>query len=114
MEASGGYERRLHRHVTERGIKAAIVNPARVRRFAKASGLLAKPVLRQRTALTGGTDRLDAAAIARYGAFARPAPTPVLAGSRQALAPSCSATAASSWPRSPPAASSSAICVCRR
>jgi transposase len=74
MEASGGYERRLHQRLTGRGIRAAIVNPARVRHFAKASGLLAK------------TDRLDAAVIARYGAFAKPAPTPVLAGPRQALA----------------------------
>ena len=39
-----------------------------------ASGLLAK------------TDRLDAAVIARYGAFAKPAPTPVRAGAREALA----------------------------
>jgi hypothetical protein len=60
--------------------------PAQVCHFARASGLLTKPVLRQRTAVTGGTDRLDAAVIARYGAFARPAPTPVLAGSRQAPA----------------------------
>src|SRR5918911_1310500 len=65
MEASGGYERRLREALAGRGIAAAIVNPARVRHFAKASGRLAK------------TDRLDAAAIARYGAFAEPAPTPV-------------------------------------
>jgi transposase len=73
MEASGGYERRLHEALAERGIAAAVVNPARVRHFAKASGLLAK------------TDRLDAAAIARYGAFARPAPTPVPAAARRRL-----------------------------
>lgn len=74
MEASGGYERLLHRLLTERGVEAAVVNPARVRHFAKASGLLAK------------TDRLDAAAIARYGAFAQPRPTPVRAGARAVLA----------------------------
>ena len=74
MEASGGYERLVHRLLTERGIRAAVVNALRVRQFAKATGLLAK------------TDRLDAAAIARYGAFARPAPTPVRAGAREALA----------------------------
>ena len=74
MEASGGYERLAHRLLTERGAKAAIVNALRVRQFAKASGLLAK------------TDRLDAAVIARYGAFARPAPTPLRAGAREALA----------------------------
>lgn len=74
MEASGGYERSAHRLLTARGIKAAVVNPARVRHFAKASGVLAK------------TDRLDAAVIARYGAFARPAPTPVRDGRREVVA----------------------------
>ena len=74
MEASGGYERSAHRLLTARGIKAAVVNPARVRHFAKASGVLAK------------TDRLDAALIARYGAFAHPAPTPVRDGRREAVA----------------------------
>jgi transposase len=74
MEASGGYERLAHRLLTERGIGAAIVNPARVRHFAKASGVLAK------------TDRLDAAVIARYGAFAHPVPTPVRDGPRAILA----------------------------
>ena len=74
MEASGGYERLAHRLLLERGIKAAVVNAFRVRQFAKASGLLAK------------TDRLDAAVIARYGAFAKPVPTPVRAGAREALA----------------------------
>jgi transposase len=74
MEASGGYERLAHRLLTARGIKAAVVNPARVRHFAKASGVLAK------------TDRLDAAVIARYGAFAHPTPTPVRDGRREAVA----------------------------
>lgn len=87
MEASGGYERAAHRWLSERGL-VAIVNAARVRDFARASGLLAK------------TDRLDAAVIARYGAFARPAPG--------RLWPSSWPTAASSRPRSPPAPSSSA------
>jgi transposase len=73
MEASGGYERRLHEALAERGVAAAIVNAKRVRDFARASGRLAK------------TDRLDAAVIARYGAFARPAPTPVPAAARQRL-----------------------------
>lgn len=74
MEASGGYERLAHRLLAEHGIQAAVVNALRVRQFAKASGLLAK------------TDRLDAAVIARYGAFAQPAATPVRAGAREALA----------------------------
>jgi transposase len=74
MEASGGYERRAQRHLSERGLRVAIVNAARVRDFARASGRLAK------------TDRVDAAVIARYGAFARPAPTPLVTGARQMLA----------------------------
>lgn len=74
MEASGGYERLAQRLLGERKIDAAIVNAKRVRDFARASGLLAK------------TDRLDAAIIARYGLFARPAPTPVRGLARQELA----------------------------
>ena len=74
MEASGGYERLAHRLLTQHGYKTAVVNALRVRQFAKASGLLAK------------TDRLDAAVIARYGAFAKPAPTLVRAGAREVLA----------------------------
>src|SRR5687767_10152641 len=74
MEASGGYERLAHRLLTERGAPAAIVNAKRVRDFAKASGVLAK------------TDSIDAAVIARYGVFARPAATPVIDGAQAELA----------------------------
>ena len=74
MAASGGYERLSHRLLSERGFRVAIVNPARVRDFARASGCLAK------------TDRIDAAVIARYGAFARPGSTPRATGARQMLA----------------------------
>jgi transposase len=74
MEASGGYERAAHRDLSARGLRVAIVNAARVRDFARASGRLAK------------TDRIDAEVIARYGAFARPAPTPPVRGGRQILA----------------------------
>jgi transposase len=42
MEASGGYERRLHEAMAGRGTAAAVVNAKRVRDFAKASGVLAK------------------------------------------------------------------------
>jgi transposase len=58
MEASGGYERLPQRLLGARGLRVAVVNAARVRDFAKASGRLAK------------TDRVDAAVIAGYGAFA--------------------------------------------
>jgi transposase len=74
MEASGGYEKASHRLLSERGLSVAIVNAARVRAFARASGRLAK------------IDRVDAEVIARYGAFARPAPTPLVTGARQVLA----------------------------
>jgi transposase len=74
MEASGGYERLPHRLLSECGMRVAVVNAARVRDFARASGLLAK------------TDRLDAAVIAHYGAFARPAPSLPVSGARQVLA----------------------------
>jgi transposase len=104
MKASGGYERTAQRHLSARGLQGAIVNAARVRAFARASGCLAK------------IDRVDAAVIARYGAFARPAPTP-RANGRARCSPSSWPIAASSRPKSPRAASSSAIsplrpCAC--
>src|SRR5262245_35348884 len=74
MEASGGYERLPHRLLSERGVRVAIVNAARVREFARASGRLAK------------TDRVDAEMIARYGGFIGPAPIPLVSSARQALA----------------------------
>jgi transposase len=70
MAASGGYERLPHRLLGGRAVPVAVVNAARVRDFGRASGRLAE------------TDRLDAELIARYGAFARPAPTPVVTGRR--------------------------------
>ena len=65
MEASGGYERTAHRALVAQGVLAAIVNPKRVRDFARGMGLEAK------------TDRVDARLIARYGAVMRPAATPL-------------------------------------
>ena len=85
MEASGGYERTAHRELAARSVPAAIVNPKRVRDFARGMGLEAK------------TDRIDARLIARYGETMHPAATPVpeparlelreiLAGRRQLVA----------------------------
>lgn len=54
FEASGGYERGLLKALVEADLPAARVNPARVRNFARAGGILAK------------NDRLDALAIARF------------------------------------------------
>lgn len=60
MEASGGYERACADLLAGAGLAVAVVNPRVVRKFAGALGQLAK------------TDRIDAAVIARYAAFARP------------------------------------------
>jgi transposase len=73
MEASGGYERIAHQGLVAQGVLAAIVNPKRVREFARGMGLEAK------------TDRVDAKLIARYGAICRPAPTPLPDPARQEL-----------------------------
>ena len=64
MEASGGYERTAHQELVAQGVLAAIVNPKRVRDFARGMGLEAK------------TDRINARLIARYGEVMRPAATP--------------------------------------
>jgi transposase len=62
MEATGGYERPWVAALLDAGIPVAVVNPKRVRDFAKAMGHLAK------------TDRIDAAVIARYAEVAQPRP----------------------------------------
>lgn len=60
VEASGGYEAAIVSELVERGLEVALVNPTRVRAFARAEGLLAK------------TDKIDARLIARFGAIMRP------------------------------------------
>lgn len=59
-EATGGYERPLIAKLHEVGVPVAVVNPKRIRDFAKASGQLAK------------TDILDAKIIAKYAETIRP------------------------------------------
>lgn len=61
-EASGGYERGLIAALQKAGLAVALLNPRRVRDYARACGLLAK------------TDRIDARVIARYGAHFAPEP----------------------------------------
>jgi transposase len=61
VEASGGYEAALVSELVERGQPVALVNPTRVRAFARAEGVLAK------------TDKIDAQVIARFGATMKPA-----------------------------------------
>jgi transposase len=60
VEASGGYETALVSELVARGQEVALVNPTRVRAFARAEGILAK------------TDKIDARVIARFGATMKP------------------------------------------
>ena len=62
VEASGGYEAAIVSELVERGQAVALVNPTRVRAFARAEGVLAK------------TDKIDAGVIARFGATMKPKP----------------------------------------
>jgi transposase len=63
MEATGGYEIPLASELQAAGLPVAIINPKRVRDFAKAIGQTAK------------TDKIDARIIAGFGASLQPSPT---------------------------------------
>lgn len=69
-EPTGRYHRAFERRLADAGFALVKVNPRQARRFAEATGRLAK------------TDRLDAAMLARMGALleleARPARSPIL------------------------------------
>jgi len=60
VEATGGYQRAVVDALFWSGLSVAVVNPARVRQFAHACGLLAK------------TDRLDAQVLAVFGQRVQP------------------------------------------
>jgi transposase len=60
MESTGGLERGLARMLADAHISVAVVNPARIRAFARAAGRQAK------------TDRVDAEIIAHYAQVMRP------------------------------------------
>jgi transposase len=62
MEATGGYERLLAGHLQAEGFAVAVVNPRRIRDFARATGQIAK------------TDKLDARIIAQYADTLEPLP----------------------------------------
>lgn len=62
LEATGGYERQLAANLLEAGYHVAVVNPRRIRDFAKALGRVAK------------TDRLDARVLAQFAEKVQPAP----------------------------------------
>jgi len=60
VEATGGYEYDLVVQMLKAGLPVALVNPTRIRRFAQASGKLAK------------TDKLDARVLAHFGQALKP------------------------------------------
>lgn len=60
LEATGGYETALASALAAAGLPVVVINPKRVRDFAKASGILAK------------TDRLDARVLAAFGQVIAP------------------------------------------
>lgn len=74
IEASGGYERPAHKALTLAGYAVAIVNPQRVRDYARSRGRFAK------------TDRIDADTIAAFGEANRPRLTPLAEPQRIRLA----------------------------
>jgi len=63
MEATGGYELALASTLQAEGFAVAVVNPRRIRDFARAMGQIAK------------TDKIDARTIARFAATLEPMPT---------------------------------------
>lgn len=62
VEATGGYERLVADTCDSSGVRCSVVNPARVRHFARAVGRLAK------------NDPIDAQVLARFGQALNPAP----------------------------------------
>lgn len=62
MEATGGYERPIYSLLSNAQIPVAVVNPVKVKGYAKALGVLAK------------TDDIDAHLIARFGQDVNPTP----------------------------------------
>lgn len=74
LEATGGYEAPLAAALAAAGLPVVVVNPRQARRFAEATGRLAK------------TDRLDAAALAHFAEAVRPPVRPLPDADTQALA----------------------------
>src|ERR1700730_1493687 len=70
VEATGKWHRHVQRSLLASGIPTAVIDPFRVRMFAKAQGIFAK------------TDRLDARVLAQFAAVIAP---PMRAPTRQAM-----------------------------
>lgn len=73
VESTGGLENQIVAHLFTEGIPVALVNPSRVRDFARSIGLLAK------------TDKLDARLLARFGEATKPIPTQLPSEDEQRL-----------------------------
>lgn len=74
VEASGGVENPLVGELAQRELPVAVVNPTRVRSFARAAGQLAK------------TDQIDARLIAEFGEKMNPEPKQLVSAARRKLA----------------------------
>ncbi len=72
-EATGGYERLLMEALHQNGLSVSLLNPRKVRDFARAKGILAK------------TDRIDALVLAENGRLLTPCPTPPKSPDQQRL-----------------------------
>lgn len=73
LEATGGYEQGAVRALHAAGISVSVLEPSRVRAFARAQGLRAK------------SDPIDAAVLRAFGAAIKPAPTPAPSAQEQRL-----------------------------
>lgn len=73
VESTGGLERQIVRELLTNGVAVSLVNPQRVREFARSAGILAK------------TDRLDASMLARFGQAVKPIPTQLPSEEQQLL-----------------------------
>lgn len=73
MEATGNYERAIARQFQGAGFQVAVLNPLRVRNFAKATNHLAK------------TDKVDAKVIAVYAEKIEPKSSPIRTEEQEAL-----------------------------
>ena len=72
-EATGGYEFDLLQALHNANVPVSVINPRKVRDFARAKGILAK------------TDVIDASILAQFGVTFSPAPTPQTSRSQQRL-----------------------------
>lgn len=63
LEATGGYEKEVSYGLEENGFALSVVNPRRIRDFARSIGELAK------------TDKIDAKVIAQFASLLKPEPT---------------------------------------